>query len=355
MLSNIDKIKYALSERGFIALLIIDPVNRFFATGFQSSAGAMLVTQNDAWFFTDSRYMEAAINTVKGASVHEVTYESPYAEQIKNILAELGITSVAIEEKTITYSAYRDWKKKLKVKLVPAETLISDLRIKKSALDLEKIKKAQSIAEKSFNETLPRISTDMTEKDLAAELLYRFLKNGADDKAFDTIVLSGAKTSMPHGQPGAVKIGKGFLTIDFGVRLDGWCSDTTRTLCIGKPDEEMIRVYETVLKAQEAGIKKTRAGVTGRAVDARARAVIEKAGYGDYFGHGFGHGVGLEVHEAPNASKSSKEVLQAGAVISAEPGIYLPGRYGVRIEDVLYVTESGCENITYLTKELIVL
>ena len=355
MLNNIDRIKNALLEQGLDALLILNPINRFFATGFYSSAGAVLITRHSAWFFTDSRYIEAAENAVMGARVNQVTHDSTYTEQIKTILAEHGITSVAIEENTITYSAYRDWRKKLKVKFAPAKSLISDLRMYKSAIDLEKIKKAERIAEKSFLETMPCISEDITEKELAAEMLYRFLKNGADDKAFDTIVLSGSRTSMPHGEPESVKIGKGFLTIDFGVKLNGWCSDTTRTLCIGEPDEEMIKVYETVLKAQEAGITEIRAGVKCRAVDAKARAVIEKAGYGEYFGHGFGHGVGLEVHEAPNVSKSSKDSLAGGAVISAEPGIYLPGRYGVRIEDLLYVTETCCENITGLTKKLIVL
>ena len=147
----------------------------------------------------------------------------------------------------------------------------------------------------------------------------------------------------------------GFLTIDFGVKLDGWVSDTTRTLCVGEPDEEMINVYNTVLQAQEAGIKAVRGGVKGVDVDTAARTVIENAGYGEYFGHGFGHSIGLEVHETLKASQISKDVLPTGAVISAEPGIYLPGRYGVRIEDILYITESGSENITNLPKELTII
>ena len=167
--------------------------------------------------------------------------------------------------------------------------------------------------------------------------------------------MSGAKSSRPHGVPGNEKIGKGFLTIDFGVKLDGWCSDTTRTLCIGEPDSEMVKVYETVLKAQEAGINAMCGGISGIDVDTAARSVIENAGYGDYFGHGFGHSIGLEVHESPNASQLSEDTLPAGVVITAEPGIYLPGRFGVRIEDVLYITESGTENITKLPKELLVL
>ena len=355
MESNIERIRKALLEWKLDAMLVTSPTNRLFATGFQSSAGALLVTGRGAWFYTDSRYYEAACAAITDASVYKTTDDEPYNKQIKTILAEYGIISVGLEESALTYLEYLDWRRKLKIKPVRAQKLISGLRMKKSLGDLENLKKAQRVAEKSFEEILPLISTNITEKELAAELLYRFMKNGADDKSFDTIAVSGKKSSMPHGVPGDVKIGKGFLTIDFGVRLNGWCSDTTRTLCVGKPDEEMVRVYDTVLKAQEAGIKAVRAGVKGSAVDAAARDVIEAAGYGEYFGHGFGHGLGIEVHEAPRAAKTSKDILQAGAVISAEPGIYLPGRYGVRIEDVLYVTENGCENITNLTKKLIVI
>ena len=354
-MNNIMRIRHSLEEYKLNALLVINPANRFFATGFQSSAGVLLVTERDAWFFTDSRYIEAAEGAIRDAKVVQVSHEAEYFDRIKSALAEDGITEVGFEESHVTYSGYLDLKKELKVRLRPARKLLEGLRSVKSAADLVSIKKAQRVAEKSFNEILPIISTDITEKELAAELLFRFLKNGADDKSFDVIVVSGPNSSMPHGVPGNEKLCEGFLTIDFGVRLCGWCSDTTRTLCVGRPDDEMVRVYDTVLAAQEAGIGAVRAGVSGRAVDAAARSVIDAAGYGEYFRHGFGHGVGLEVHEVPVASRSSKDILPLGSVISAEPGIYLPGRYGVRIEDVLYVTETGCENITDLTKKLIVI
>ena len=354
-MDNIEKIRRALQEQGFSAMMVTGLVSRLYATGFESSAGVLLVTAGDAWFFTDSRYFEAAGKTISHANVRLTTKEEPYAAQIKAILNENGIASVGFEDGAVTYAEYLDWKEKLETELVPVQKLIDNLRAVKTPEDLEKMKEAQRVAEKSFQEVLPLISTEITEKQLAAELIYRFSMNGAENIAFDPIVVSGPRSSMPHGVPGDIRIGKGFLTIDFGVRLNGWCSDTTRTLCIGEPDDEMIRIYDTVLEAQEAGIKSVRAGVSGFDVDAAARAVIEKAGYGEYFGHGFGHSLGLEVHESLKASQISEDILPAGAVISAEPGIYLPGRFGVRIEDVVYITEDGCENITSLVKTLTIL
>lgn len=354
-MNNIEMIRQALAGQEYGAIMVTSPINRLFAAGFMSSDGALLITGSGAWFFTDSRYIEAATAAIPDAQVRLVTNDATYSMQIKAILNENGISSVGFEGDAVTYSGFLEWTEKLELSLIPAQKLIADMRAVKSASDLSKMKEAQGIAEKSFEDVLPLISTDITEKQLSAELVYRMLMNGADDKAFDPIIVSGPRSSMPHGVPGSGKICGGFLTIDFGARLNGWCSDTTRTLCIGKPDDEMIKVYDTVLEAQKAGIRAARAGVSGRDVDAAARAVIETAGYGEYFGHGFGHGLGLEVHETPTASKSSKDTLPSGAVISAEPGIYLPGRFGVRIEDVIYITENGSENITNLPKELIIL
>ena len=336
-------------------MLVTDPAGRLFATGFHSSAGALLVTSSDAWFFIDSRYFEAAEKTIAGAHIRLISSEKPLTDQLKALLNEREIKSVGFEDEIVPHAKYLEWTEKLETMLVPARRLIDNLRAVKSPDDLEKMIKAQRVAEKSFEEILPLISMDITEKQLTAELIYRFLLNGADDKSFDPIVVSGAKSSMPHGEPGDVRISAGFLTIDFGVKLEGWCSDTTRTLCIGQPDDEMVKIYDTVLAAQDAGIKAIRAGVPGADVDSAARTVIEDAGYGEYFGHGFGHSLGLEVHESVTASPLSEDTLVAGVVLSAEPGIYIPGRYGVRIEDVVYVTETGCENITNIPKDLMIL
>jgi Xaa-Pro aminopeptidase len=181
------------------------------------------------------------------------------------------------------------------------------------------------------------------------------LKNGAEDKSFDPIVVSGVRSGLPHGAPTAAVIGRGFVTLDFGALVNGWCSDTTRTVCVGEPTAEERRVYEAVLEAQLAGIAAVRAGVNCGAPHAAAAEVLARYGYGEYFGHGFGHGLGLEIHEAPTLSPSGEGTLPAGAVVSAEPGVYLPGRFGVRIEDVLVVRESRSENITKLNKELMII
>ena len=337
------------------AMLVTNQVNRLYATGFSSSAGALLVTENDAWFFVDSRYIEAAKEEIKNVQIELTTNDESITDKVKKVVEENNITSLGFEDDCVSYASYKQWTKNLSAKMVPAHKLLTELRETKTRADLNKMIKAQQLAEKVFKEVLPLINTGMTEKDLAAEITYRSVKNGADDKSFDPIVVSGAKSSRPHGVPGNEKISKGFLTIDFGVKLNGWCSDTTRTLCIDKPDEEMVNVYETVLKAQEEGIKALKGGVKAVDVDAAARKVIKNAGYGEYFGHGFGHSIGLQVHESLKASPLSKDILPVGAVITAEPGIYLPGRYGVRIEDVLYITETGSENITKLPKTLTVL
>ncbi|MDR2600522.1 MAG: Xaa-Pro peptidase family protein [Oscillospiraceae bacterium] len=355
-MNNIQKIKQSLPEYNCDAMLIYDMINRSYATGFNSSAGFVLVTENNAWSIVDSRYYEAAKNTITDANVVLVEKNEKFYDTLDRVIKEANVKAIGFEADKVTFSVYSELCKRFPdVEFVDAQKLIASLRNIKSRVDVDNMIKAQRLAEKVFDEILPLISTDLTEKDLAAEIIYRSLKNGADDRAFDPIVVSGANSSRPHGVPSNDKITKGFLTIDFGVRLNGWCSDTTRTLCIGRPSEEMVNIYNTVLKAQEAGIAAVCGGVSGVNVDAAARNVIEDAGYGEFFGHGFGHSIGMEVHESLSASPLSKDILPAGAVISAEPGIYIPGKYGVRIEDILFITDNGCENITKLPKEMIII
>ncbi|MCL2366169.1 MAG: aminopeptidase P family protein [Oscillospiraceae bacterium] len=354
-MNNIGKIKQALKDKPYAAMLITGQASRLFTGGFNSSAGAFLITQSDAWFFVDPRYFEMAKNKIADAEILLVHKDTTFPKMIGEKLNELGVPSVGFEDGYITYAGYKEWADQFNVTLEPAQSLMTELRAVKTRKDLDGMTRSQRIAEKAFEEILPLISRNITEKELATELVYRMMKNGADDKGFDPIIVSGPRSSLPHGVPTDEKIADGFLTIDFGVKCDGWISDCTRTLCIGQPTDEMVKVYETVLSAQEAGIKAIRGGVSCKDVDTAARDVIENAGYGDYFGHGLGHCIGLEVHEWPRASQLSKDVFPIGAVLTVEPGIYLPGRFGVRIEDTVYITENGCENITKLPKNLMII
>lgn len=362
-MNNIEKIQQKLPEYDIDAMLVTNPKSRLYASGFISSDGALIVTSSDAWLITDSRYIEAAGAAVKDAKVIPVGRNQKYDDCINEILIKNNVKRLGFEDGKVTYKTYRKWQKRWSggsdgnpvIEVITAQKLVDTLRNVKSRDELGKMILAQRLAEKVWSEVLPLISTNITEKELAAEIIYRSLRNGADKESFPPIVVSGSNSSRPHGVPGNEKIAKGFLTIDFGVCLKGWCSDTTRTLCIGEPSGEMVKVYNTVLAAQKAGIAAVRSGVRGTDVDAAAREVIEDAGYGEFFGHGFGHSLGLDVHESLSASPLSKDILPAGAVISAEPGIYIPGRFGVRIEDVLFITDDGCENITNITKELTII
>jgi len=349
----IEKLQKAVAESELDALLVTSPINRRYATGFPSSAGVAIIAADAAWFFTDTRYFEAASRKITAATVAMTSQQSQYSQMINGVCAERGFANLGFEDETMTFREYSTYAEKLEATLVPSQKILTAARAVKSEAELEKMIAAQRIAEKSFNDILPLISTNITERELANELYFAFLRNGADDKSFDTIAVSGAHSSMPHGVPSDEKIVEGFLTLDFGVLKDGYVSDTTRTVSVGRATDEMKRVYNTVLDAQLAGIAAAKAGVPGCDVHAAAAEVIAAAGYGEYFGHGFGHSLGMEVHESPNAAPSYTGGLPAGAVISAEPGIYLPGRFGVRIEDVIFLEENGNRNITTLPKELI--
>ena len=248
-----------------------------------------------------------------------------------------------------------DYEQKLHAKLVPFHKEISGFRGTKESWEVDLMVKAQEITDKAFSEVITRIKPGMSELELQAELIYCLYKNGGTGLAFDPIVVSGPNTSLPHGVAGERIIQEGdFVTMDFGASYRGYCSDMTRTVAVGYATEEMKKIYDTVLQAQLAGIAATKAGVPGCEVDAAARNVIAAAGYGDYFGHGYGHSLGLEVHESPSPNARNTEPLPAGALCSAEPGIYLPGKFGVRIEDVTIVTEEGSINITKSPKNLII-
>lgn len=357
-MDNFTQIANALEEYGLDAMLLTGEANRFYATGFHSigTDGVALVTPSKNYYFTDSRYTEAAARSIKNTKIEETKPGRGCLTLLNEAIEEQHIETVGFEDTYMTVADYEQYGKELHCKLVPAAKLLGGLRQVKNAEELKLMIAAQRIAERALEEILKEIRPGVSEKELAARLQYLMLHFGAENMSFDPIVVSGPNGSLPHGVPSEKTIESGeFVTMDFGCIYHGYCSDMTRTVAVGSVTEEMRRVYDTVLAAQQAGIAAACAGVSGKAVDGAARQVIEDAGYGDYFGHSFGHGVGVEIHEAPNASSRNETPLPVGAVISAEPGIYIPGKLGVRIEDVIVINENGCVNLTQAPKELLIL
>ena len=353
---NSIKIREKMTAQGLDAMLLFSPVSIRYASGFFITDGAALITRENAYLMTDSRYIEAARNEARGVTVEQFDAKHPLLDTIRGHLAAEDCEKIGAEELSLPYGEWLHYEERLGAKLTPAQEVLRSLRSVKERVEVESIIAAQRIAEKALDEVLGLIKPGMRERDIAAELTYRMLLQGAEGNSFDPICITGAKTSMPHGVPGdeVVKMGD-FVTMDFGCLKNGYCSDMTRTVAVGSATDEMKKVYDTVYRAQEAGIAAARAGVTGASIHNAAAKVIADAGYGQYFGHGFGHSLGLEIHEAPNASPSNEKPMPCGAVISAEPGIYIPGKFGVRIEDMLYLTEDGCENLTKAPKQLIIL
>lgn len=353
-MSNLEKYRSLLTDVD--ALLLTGRVNRMYAAQYGIAEGVCVITRDEAFYFTDGRYIEAAQNNLEGFTALIVDREHPYTDRINDVIAKYTVKTLGFEEAELTYAEYQRYSAKLHAVLVPYQDKLDAPRAAKEPWELERMRAAQKVTDKVFAELLDVIHAGMTEKELEAELIYRLYKYGAEEPSFDPIVVSGPNTSLPHGVAGQRELAYGdFVTMDFGARVDGYCADMTRTVALGFVTEEMATVYDTVLKAQLAGIAATHAGVLGKDVDAAARAVIDAAGYGKYFVHSYGHGLGIRIHEEPYASPAGEKPLCAGAVVSAEPGIYLPGKFGVRIEDVTVITEDGTEILTRSPKKLIIL
>ena len=353
----INKLKEFLKEKN-AAALIMSEENICYFTSFHSSNGYLVVTGEKAYFFTDSRYIEAAQNKI--TSCDEVLLLKSMKEELVPFIASLNKNELFVEAERITLSRYTELKSLFSGVTVNGngelDKKISEIRTVKKDEQVNTIIKAQRIAEKAFDYILTFIKEGVTEKEVALTLEYFMLKNGADALSFDTIAVSGKNSSMPHGVPTDKKIEKGdFITMDYGAVCDFYHSDMTRTVAVGEVSSKQIEVYETVLKAQEEAFRVMKAGVPCKDVDKAARDTIVNAGYGVYFGHGLGHGVGVEIHELPSLNPSSGAILEVGNIVTNEPGIYLPGEFGVRIEDMALITEDGYENLTLSEKKLIVL
>lgn len=336
------------------AALVTEDVNRRYFTGMKSSAGTVLVTREKAYLIIDFRYIEKAQKTVHDA---DVIMQGKLFDQINELLAKHGVKTVAIESQSVTVSQLNSLRQRINAEIDDSDALsnaIDKLRIVKSQDEIDKIIKAQRIAEAAFEDVLNFIKPGVTEREVGLHLDYYMLSHGAEALSFDTIAVSGPNTSLCHGVPTDRQVQSGeFVLMDYGAMYDGYHSDMTRTVCVGKPTEKMEKIYSIVLDAQLKALSAIKAGVSGADIDKIARDVITEAGYGEAFGHSLGHGVGMNIHETPNASPSSKHIFEENMIVTVEPGIYLPDEFGVRIEDFVIVKADGCENMTLAKKNLI--
>lgn len=337
--------------------VITSDENRRYLSLFSATDAVIIVTKNTVAYFTDSRYFEDAAKKITNCKVY--LYKNFYAD-ISEFLDENNINELIFEEKKITVSQLKNYQKAFPDCKVMCDegldTFFENGRKIKSQNEIESIKKAQSITEKAFKEALKIIRVGLSEKNLAAFIEYSMRMNGADGFSFETIALCGANTSKPHGVPSERKIENGdFVLMDFGATMNGYHSDMTRVVAVGNVSDEQRKIYSIVLEAQQNVLKGLKAGIQCDEADFLARDIISKNGFGDFFGHSTGHGVGIEIHEHPRLSPKNNEILRAGNVVTVEPGIYLPDKFGVRIEDLALITDDGHENLTKAEKKLIIL
>jgi Xaa-Pro aminopeptidase len=353
---SIASLKAAMREQDACALVFSEE-NGFYFTSFASTNGVLLVTADRAVYFTDGRYLEAARQTI--ASFDDILDLQSFETSVKPLLVSLGVKKIMIEGERLSVARWQALKKALPDAVFDSEALdgiINGIRARKRGDEVEKIVKAQRIAEEALRLLLPQVKVGAVERELALELDTTMRRLGAQDVSFETILISGKETSKPHGVPSDKKIERGdFVTIDFGALYQGYHSDMTRTFAVCEVSDEMARIYDTVLQAQLAGLAALAPGKVCRDVDKVSRDLIAAAGFGDRFGHGLGHSVGVEIHEYPYLNPRCDAVLQPGNVVTVEPGIYIPGFCGVRIEDMALIMEAGFENLVVYPKELIVL
>lgn len=355
MNSRIEAVRRGLGRVECGAFISLAPPANQYLAGFRGTTSGIIITDRDALFLCDFRYTEQAADQVKDFAIHEVTGSLP--EKLGEWLNEVGAKSAVFDPAYMLVSEREAIQKVFAGELKPDAKLLTSLRQVKSAEELRRIRAASALAEGVLADLVETLKVGITERELAARFEYEFKRRGASGASFDTIALFGARSSLPHGAPGEKALAPGdVVLLDFGCRLDGYCSDLTRTYVFGTiHDSWYDTVYNLVLTAQMIAIEAVAPGKMGREVDAAARGLIAEAGYGECFGHGLGHGVGIEIHEAPRLNKESDTVLEEGMVVTIEPGVYLPGKGGIRIEDLVVVTKDGCELLSSAPKELKVL
>lgn len=349
---NIDKV---LEQKQVEAVLITDPYNMRYISGFCGGEGILYVSRAQHVLITDSRYTEAAMNE-SDFTVVEENQNQKRTEILKGCIARDQITDIGYEDETMRCSELAHLSRELsEVKTwIPMGGSVDELRQIKTPEEIACLRRAEEIGDIAFTAILKYLKPGVTELEVAAHLEFEMKMAGASDLSFETIVASGLNSSMPHAHPTEKKLENGdFVTMDFGCKYNGYCSDMTRTVVIGKANDKQKEIYSTVLKAQEAALAMLKAGIQGREADKVARTIIEEAGYGECFGHSLGHSVGLFIHENPGLSTRSEVVLQENMIETVEPGIYIPGFGGVRIEDMVVITKDGIENLTHSQKQLI--
>ncbi|QQZ10886.1 M24 family metallopeptidase [Heyndrickxia vini] len=353
-MQKLEKLRNQFSKQGIDGILITSPYNRRYMTNFTGTAGVVLISETQALFITDFRYVEQASKQAQGFEI--IQHKGIIHEEIAQQLVALGIKKLGFEQDYVNYSDYTLYEKAFSVDLVPVSRLIENLRLIKTESEIKILKEAADIADAAFKHILDYIKPGVTELEVSNELEFFMRKAGATSSSFDTIVASGTRSALPHGVASDKVIEKGdFVTLDYGALHKGYVSDITRTVAVGEPSDKLKEIYDVVLESQLLAMEKIKPGMTGIEADAIARNYISEKGYGEYFGHSLGHGIGLEVHEGPALSVRSDIVLQPGMVVTVEPGIYLPGVGGVRIEDDTLITEDSNEKLTHSTKDLIIL
>ncbi|GAB3052132.1 M24 family metallopeptidase [Virgibacillus ainsalahensis] len=351
-MDKINTLRNRLAANNVDAILITSAINRRYITGFTGTAGAAIISESTTRFITDFRYTEQATAQAQGFDVieHKQLLELEINEQLK----DMNVKRLGFEKDYITYSQYEKYDKVIDAELVPVSGLVEEIRLIKTNDELDIMKKAAKIADDAYEHIQGYIKPGIKEIDVSNELEFFMRKQGATSSSFDIIVASGDRSALPHGVASEKEIRSGELvTLDYGALYNGYCSDITRTLAVGDIDNKLRTIYDTVLEAQLRGIEGIKPGITGKEADALTRDYIKEKGYGDKFGHSTGHGLGLEVHEGPGLSFRSDRKLETGMVVTVEPGIYVPGVGGCRIEDDIVLTEAGNERLTTCTKEFI--
>ena len=348
------KLRNKMTELNVDAVIVLNELNQHYLSEFAFTDGFLLITKQEAYLITDFRYYEMALN--KANKSFKVLTPDDRKEFVAKVLSDNGVKIVGFEGGSVSYETYRNYCESYpNVEFVNIGDAIEVIRQIKSADEIEKMQKAQDITDNALSQLLKVITPNMTELDVAVELEYAMRKGGADSFAFETIAVSGDASALPHGTPRNVKLRPGFLTMDFGAKYEGYCSDMTRTIVIGKADEEIKRLYNTVLKAQTEALAYLKEGADCGEADKIARDIIDSIPeYKGAFGHSLGHSVGLFIHESPRLySRGFGRKLKVGEILTVEPGIYLFGKYGCRIEDMVAIKEDGIHNFTHSTKDLI--